>query len=263
MRRYLDIYKDFVKQYFKILMQSKANFFIGVICFIFSQASGILFISMVFNQIPELNGWNFYEVLFIYGFAQIPRGLDHLFFDYIWLFSKNTIIRGDFDRYLLRPLNPLFQVIAERFQLDAFGELIIGSVIVVYSILNLNISITIFKIIGFIIAIIAGAVIYSSVKLFFASLAFWIKDSFPLLNIVYTFSDFTKYPTSIYGKGIQVILSYIIPFAFTAFIPASYFLDKETFVYGVVATCIVSAIAFFIAYKTWCLGLKAYESAGN
>lgn len=263
MGRYIDIYKDFVKQYFKILMQSKVNFFIGIICFVLSQASGILFLTLIFNRIPDLNGWSFYEILFIYGFAQIPRGLDHLYADYIWIFSKDTIIKGEFDRYLLRPLNPLFQVFAERVQLDALGELIIGFTIVGYSIANLDINITFMRVLAFIVVIIAGAIIYTSIKLLIASLAFWIKESYPILNIVYMFSDFTKYPTSVYGKGIQIVLSYIIPFAFTAFIPASYFLGNDKFFYCVVGTCIIAVVAWIIALQVWKLGMKNYESAGN
>ena len=263
MKRYLDIYKDFIKQYFKILMQSKANFFIGVVCFIFSQISGILFLVLIFNQIPNLNGWSFYEILFIYGFAQLPRGLDHLLADQLWYFSKDTIIKGDFDRYLLRPLNPLFQLFAEKLQLDAVGELLIGIVITCYSLAHLDIQMTLIRVLLFIVVVLAGAVIYTSIKLFFASLSFWIKQSYPVLNIVYMFSDFTKYPTSIYGKGVQTILSYIIPFAFTAFIPASYFLDKGSLVKGVGGTCIIAVIGVFISYSIWIIGMKSYESAGN
>lgn len=263
MRRYLDIYRDFIKQYFKILMQSKANFFIGVFCFVLSQITGILFLTLIFGQIPNLNGWSFYQILFIYGFAQLPRGLDHLIADQLWYFSRDTIVKGEFDRYLLRPLNPLFQLFAETLQLDAFGELLVGIVITVYSLVHLDVRITVIKIFAFIIAILAGSVIYTSVKLFFASLSYWIKQSFPILNIVYMFSDFTKYPNSIYGKGIQIILSYIIPFAFTAFIPASYFLDKESFIYAIGGTCIVAVLVGIISYSVWKIGMKSYESAGN
>lgn len=263
MGRYLSIYKDFVKQYFKILMQSKMNFFIGIVCFILMQASGILFLTLVFNNIPDINGWTFYEILFIYGFAQIPRGLDHLYSDYLWFIARDSIIKGQFDRYLLRPLNPLFQVLAETVQLDAFGELIIGFTIVGYSITHLSIEITFIKIIGFILSIIAGAIIYTSIKLLFASLAFWIKDSFGLLNIVYMFADFTKYPTSIYSKGIQIVLCYIIPFAFTAFIPASYILGKNNFTYCIGGTCLIALIALVIALTIWRLGIKRYDSSGN
>lgn len=263
MLRYLDLYKDFALQYFKTLMQSKANFFIGFIGFFFIQMSGILFLSMVFNQIPSLNGWTFYEILFIYGFSQLPRGIDHLFADYLWVFSGNSIIRGDFDRYLLRPINPLFHVLSERLQLDAVGEIVIGVIITIYAAINLHLNITLIGVILFIITILAGTLIYTSIKLFFASWAFWIKDSFPLLNIVYMFSDFAKYPNSIYSKGIQIFLSFIIPFSFTAFIPAAYFLNKATLFYSVIGTVLAAIITSTIAYKTWLAGIKVYESAGN
>jgi ABC-2 type transport system permease protein len=68
---------------------------------------------------------------------------------------------------------------------------------------------------------------------------------------------------SIYGKFINVILTFMIPFAFTAFIPASWFLGKNTFTYGVVATLLCAVIFFSGAYKIWNIGLKQYESAGN
>lgn len=132
---------------------------------------------MVFNNIPSLNGWSFNEILFIYGFANLPRGIDHLLTDNLWLLSGRIIVRGDFDKYLLRPLNPLFFLCADRFQPDAFGELIVGTLLVVYSLSNLTISVGILEILGFILAILGGTVIYTSVKLLFASLAFWIKKA--------------------------------------------------------------------------------------
>lgn len=263
MRYYLDLYKDFVLQYFKTLMQSKSNFFIGFSGFLLIQMSGILFLKIVFSQIPSLNGWSFYQMLFIYGFSQIPKGIDHFFTDYLWIFSSDVIIKGDFDRYLLRPINPLFHILSERLQLDALGEIFIGIAIVILATLKLNITISIVGFILFIIAIIAATIIYTSIKLFFASLAFWMKDSFPLLNIAYMFSDFAKYPNNIYSYGIQIFLSFIIPFSFTSFIPVSYFLNKGTLIYSILGTVVVAIITWCIAYRTWIMGISKYDSCGN
>ncbi len=263
MSRYWKLYKRFVAQYLKILMQSKANFFIGFVGFFAVQMSGIAFLYLVFENIPNLNGWSFYEILFIYGFAQLPRGIDHLLTDYLWIFSRDTIVKGDFDRYILRPLNPLFQVIAERLQLDAIGELVTGGLIIGIACRKLNMTFTIVEGLLFIVLIIAGAVIYTSIKLFIASLAFWIKRSMQVLMMVYSFSDFSKYPNNIYSKGIQAVTTFIIPFAFTAFIPASYFLKKSSVYWGVFGTVVVAIVSFIIAYSTWCIGVKNYESAGN
>jgi ABC-2 type transport system permease protein len=93
---------------------------------------------LVFAQIPDLNGWSLDEMIFLYGYFQLPRGLDHLLTDNIWLIPSR-VRRGDIDRYLLRPINPLFQVIVERFQIEAFGELAIGILLVAYAIPRLSI----------------------------------------------------------------------------------------------------------------------------
>jgi ABC-2 type transport system permease protein len=261
--RYIKLYKRFLIQYLKGLMEYKVDFLFGLVGFFLIQASGIAFINLVFKNIPSLNGWSYYDILFIYGFSQLPRGIDHLIMDNIWIFARDMVIQGTFDRYLVRPINPFFQVISERFQPDAFGEIIVGFIILAISIPKINITISIFNIIIFIILVFAGSVIYTSIKLFFASFAFWIKNSINLVFMVYNISTFAKYPISIYPKAISVLVQFIVPFAFTAFVPAEYILGKVSFLYGVVATVLCAAIAWILAYGLWVKGIKNYESSGS
>lgn len=261
--RYLHLYKIFFMQYLKTLMQSKLDFFMGFFSFFLNQIIGIVFLQLVFERIPDLNGWSFHQLVFIYGFAQIPRGIDHFFTDYLWVFCRKTVREGAFDRYLLRPLNPLFQVLVERCQPDGLGEIIVGAILVVYAAIELKLRFTLASLLVFMAAVLAGAVIYTSVKLFFASNAFFMKDCYNLLYTAYNVSDFAKYPTEIYAKPVKFILSCILPFAFTAFIPAEYFLTDGSLLCTVGAECLVAAIAYGIAYSYFKLGCRKYESAGN
>lgn len=263
MKRYFKLYLRFTSQYLKFMMQSKVNFFIGLFGFLTIQASGLAFLYLVFQQIPNLNGWSFNEILFIYGFAQLPRGIDHLLADNLWMLGKRIVVRGGFDRYLLRPINPLFHLISETFQPDAFGEILVGIVITAIAANKLNIKITLLGSILFIAFVIAGSIIYTSIKLFFASLAFWIKNSMPIMNLVYSISDFAKYPNQIYSKALQAAITIVIPFAFTAFIPAAYFTGKTSLVLALFGTVSAAIISFSIAYSLWLHGIKIYESAGN
>ena len=49
-----------------------------------------------------------------------------------------------------------------------------------------------------------------------------------MIYIFYMFNDFAKYPISIYNSLLRWLISFIVPFAFTAYYPASYFLqDKD------------------------------------
>ena len=100
-KSYIKLYKVFISQFFKVIMQSKVDFFMGVIGFFFTQILGIVFLYLVLSKIPSLNGWTFDELIFIYGFSQIPRGIDHLLTDNIWIIAWRLVVTGDFDRYML------------------------------------------------------------------------------------------------------------------------------------------------------------------
>lgn len=260
---YLSLYKDFVLQYWKTLMASPLNLWLGLGAFLVTQAGGLLFLVFVFDRIPDLNGWSLAQLLFIYGFANLPRGLDHVFTNWIWLLSNRVILQGDFDRYLLRPVSPLFQVVAEELQADGLGEILVGLIVVALALPLLEIEITAGAVVLFVLLVLAGAVIYTSIKLTFASLAFWIKDSFPLLNIAYMFSDFAKYPDGIYPKPVSLFLSFALPFSFTAFVPASYFLGTGSLPGAVGGTLVAALATALVARLVWKRGLRAYESAGN
>ncbi len=262
-KHYMILYKIFLTQYMKAQMQSKADFIIGFFSFFLNQILGIVFLFLIFEQIPDLNGWSFYQLVFIYGYAQIPRGIDHFFTNQLWIFTRKTVKEGLFDRYLLRPVNPLFQVLVEQCCPDGIGEFLVGVILVGYAAAKLNIAITAAGIFWFVVSVVFGAVIYLSVKLFLAANTFFFMDAYQLLFLGYNLSDFVKYPLEIYNRPVRLVLSYVIPFGFTAFIPASYFLNVGTLQATIAVEVIVAVIAFMAAYGYFCFGCNKYESAGN
>ncbi len=44
-------------------------------------------------------------------------------------FSQRLVRKGEFDKYLTRPINPLFHILVETFQIDALGELLVGGIL--------------------------------------------------------------------------------------------------------------------------------------
>ena len=57
----------------------KVDFVVGVLGVFLTQGLNLLFLNVIFQHIPSLEGWTFQEIAFIYGFSLIPKGLDHLF----------------------------------------------------------------------------------------------------------------------------------------------------------------------------------------
>lgn len=140
--RYLSLYRIFVIQYIKTTMQSKVDFFIGLSGFLISQAAGLAFLYLVFEQIPSMQEWSLEQMLFIYGFAQLPRGIDHLLTDNIWMVGWQMVIKGTFDKYILRPMNIFFQIVCEKVQFDALGEILVGLVLVGRAVANGTVQVT-------------------------------------------------------------------------------------------------------------------------
>lgn len=263
MRKYFKLYNQFLKQYIKSLIEYRTDFVFGLVGFLFVQLTGVIFIQLIFSSIPSLDGWSFHEVLFIYGLAQIPRGIDHVFTDNLWILSGRIILQGGFDKYLLRPLNPLFHLLAERFQPDGFGEIIIGIILMITAGRTLDLEWSVLSALLLVSTILFATLIYTAIKLAVASISFWIKFAQSYLYMTYQLSGFTKYPLSIYPKAIRFILTFIIPFAFTGYFPGAYFLGRENFLYGILLTHIIAVVSIMIAYYIWTQGIKKYESSGS
>lgn len=262
-KRALRMHRIFVSQELKRMMEYKGDFIVGIIGFLLIQASNLLFLSLVFGNVPSLMGWNYNEVVFIYGFSLIPKGIDHLFFDNLWSIGHFTVRKGDFDKYLTRPINTYFHVLVEKLQIDALGELIMGIALVCVSLAKLNIELSVLRVVLTLAVIPFATLIYTGIKTATAAIAFWTKRSGNITYMFYMVNDFAKYPVDIYNKLVRSIITYVIPFAFTAYYPAYYFLTGENPIYNLGLTVVISIIIMAIGIFVWNKGISAYESAGS
>ena len=263
MRRYFRLHRIFIAQYLKKLMEYKTDFLLGAIGLLMTQIIQIAFLGIIFSQIPALIGWSFEEVLFIYGFSLIAKSVDHLFTDNLWMVGYRIIRKGEFDKYLTRPINTLYHVIAENFCVDAFGEMLTCVLLLGYSIPKLNLPFHWYTIPLLLVIVVFATLIYSSLKIITAAISFWTKASGHITHMLYMTNDFSKYPVSIYNKAVQTVITYIIPFAFTAYFPASYFLTGENSLFCIGGTVVAGTVLFTLALFIWNRGLRAYESAGS
>lgn len=261
--RIFKLHRIFIKQDLKRLMEYKIDFTTGALGLLLAQAFNLFFLSIIFSQIPSLNGWGFEQIMFIYGFALLPKAIDHLFTDNLWAIGHFTIRKGDFDRYLTRPVSTLFAVTVEKFQVDAFGELFVGILLLSVSIPNVKLNVSAFNILLFIVSVFFATFIYTGIKLITASIAFWTKRSGNITYMFYMVNEFSKYPTTIYNRAVKAIVTYIIPFAFTAFFPASYFITGGNPWYNIGGTVIAAVVLMTAGVIVWNKGVSAYESAGS
>ena len=262
-KRALKIHRIFMAQEFKRMMEYKGDFIVGIIGFFLVQLSNLLFLWIIFNQVPTLMGWTVYEVVFIYGMSLIPKGIDHFFFDNLWNIGFFIIRKGDFDKYLTRPVNTLFHVLVEKIQIDALGERIMGIALVCVSVPNIEADWDASRFIAMVCMIPFVTLIFTGVKTITASVSFWTKRSGNVIYMFYMFSDFAKYPAAIYNRLVQNIITYIIPFALTSYYPALFILRGENPLFNLGMPVFASIVLMTAGILVWHRGLRAYESAGS
>jgi ABC-2 type transport system permease protein len=180
----------------------------------------------------------------------------------LFRFGDKYIIGGQFDRVLLRPLSSIAQVLFESFNLDSIGTFILGLVVLVRSSNNLGIIFTINDYLWLFFSVISGAIILVSVFISLASLSFHFEDKLGVGAPVYGLINFGRYPVNIFNKTVQFVLSFVIPFAFVAFYPATHFFNKSGFEFYCYLTPVVALVSFMISLFFWGYGTKKYTSTG-
>ena len=130
-------------------------------------------------------------------------------------------------------------------------------------IISINIEWSFLKVLLIITVIPFATMIYTGIKTATAAIAFWTKRSGNITYMFYMVNDFAKYLITIYNNIVRNIITYIIPFAFTAFYPAYYILSGENPLFNIGMTVLIAIVMMVVGVIVWNRGIRSYESAGS
>ncbi len=263
MRRYLSLYWLFLKQRLKILLEYRVNFLIGATSTIVMQAAGLLTIWVVMRQVPDLVGWSLPELWLVYGLITLSKSINHMFADNLWTLGQSYVRTGMFDRFLVRPVDPLFHLLADRFCHDGIGNFLVGLALVGTSMVQLGLAVTLPRLVYLAIAVLSGGGIFIALNLITGVSAFWIVDSVPVIRVIFETHEFSKYPLSIYPKAIGILLTWLIPYGLASFYPASYLLGRDVPLALAWAAPAAAALLLWFGRRVWLFGLRHYSSTGT
>jgi ABC-2 type transport system permease protein len=263
LKRTLFLYFRFFGQQIKAILEYQADFIVLVFAAVLTQVLGLIFIWVIYDRIPEINGWDFWEVVFIYSLMNFATGFIQLFFEGMWRIG-GLVNQGGFDRILVRPVSPVLQVLSFAVGMNGLGNMLLGGVMMVQSLLHVTIAWTWYKGLFFAFLFICTIAIRMSISLAANSLVFWTEapnNAFPVM--ISSLADFTKFPISIYGFGVQAFFSVVVPYSFVSFFPAAYLFEKDGWSQLGMLTPIVAI--YSVAASVWMFrrGLARYEGAGS
>ena len=263
MRRYLVLLAQYFVQYSKVRLAYRLDFFLSALTMTLATGFGLAVVFLIFRRVPAVAGWSFTQILFLYGFSLLPLSLFNMMSVNLYYFSETYLIMGKFDQVLLRPLGSLFQILFEKFRLEALGDTLLGLVIVVSCARQLRLPLGLAEWAFLAWATLCGCLIYLSVFLMLTSVSFWMEDRVGIIPPIYNMLAFGRYPLDIYGGFIRFLLSWVVPFGFASFYPTAALLGKE--VYRLYAWILPLVTAFFCtcAILVWNRGVRNYSSTGS
>lgn len=256
--------KIFIKmkaQYIKTEMEYKSNFWMMLFSGVLTKLLSMAVPFIIYQNIPSIDGWDENEIYLIMSFLFISEGLCSVLFDGIWKMPE-MVFSGQFDSVLSRPVSPLYQILSYGMGLQGIGVVAFGMVSLNMLLVKLD-KMDMKTIMTCLFLIVCGTIICMSIYLLSTSFIFWY-DSGGKTIVPYTvasFSQYARYPVGIYPKGMQIILLFVIPYAFISVIPVEILRGNDVMLH-VVALITVCVIFFLVAKAVFYRGIRKYESVG-
>lgn len=219
-----------------------------------------LVIILIYRSGSSFPGWGMYEVLLIQAIFLTIKGISFtFFFGMVWNVLER-VREGTFDLLLIKPSSALFMSIVTGIDIENLGKIIGGVGLLVFVQFHLN-SPSIVQWTQFIFVVIAGVSVFFSFALILSGVLFkWVGNS-RVWEILDSITMFGLYPRSIFSKGLQSLITNIIPVAMIGFFPASVLLEKART--GIISSAIACLILLMFSLFFWRKMLKRYSSAGG
>jgi ABC-2 type transport system permease protein len=260
---YLATYVQYWRINLLTMLEYRANFLMWAGFTVIYHTTAVVALWVTLRNFPSINGWDFRQTAFMYGLWFLGHALHNTFFFGVGG-VPDFIREGRFDRFLVRPLDTLYQAMTAPQQIwpdELILSFIYFAVVVPYSGVQVDARFILYVP----LVAIGGALIDFGINLVIATASFWFIRIDTLRWVIMSLEqDFSRYPISIYQRGVQVVLA----FAFMNYFPATLLLHKNETGLNLnpavgLLTPVVGCLCLGIAYAFWRVGLNKYQGTGS
>ncbi|MGH2405874.1 MAG: ABC transporter permease [bacterium] len=263
----LGLYLHFWRLSLLTILQYRLNLLIWMIFGIAYHAAGVGLLWGMLLRFRSIGGWSFNELLFLYALWALGHGLYAAVFGQVGWVTRH-VRDGTFDRFLTRPLNPLFQTMTVPGGIT-IDDLVIAIPLFVIAQHLAGVVWTPGLVLLLPGAAAGAALIEAAVLLAISTLSFWLIRIEAVRLLVETVElEFVRYPLGIFPRGAQIAFTVVLPLAFVTYLPSQVFLRRAAEGFSVAPTLgyltpAVGLLAFGLAYMFWKYGVNQYQSTGS
>jgi ABC-2 type transport system permease protein len=221
-------------------------------------------IGLLFRHFGGLGGWSFAEVALCFAVTSTAFALSECIARGFDTFS-GMLIRGEFDRVLLRPRSPMLQVLGARTEITRLARVFLGLALLCYFVPRGGIFWSPLKVMTLILLIAGGTAVFTGIFNLGATVCFYTLEGLELINI---FTDggreLAAYPLPVYGKWIRRFFTFVIPFGCMNYLPLMFITGRAAAHPYVYMLCPLLGFVFLAPCAAlWRQGVRRYTSSGS
>ena len=244
----------------------RGDFLLGIIAQLISYAGEYVVLWIFISKFQALAGWSWPEIALLYSFGLFTYALGASV-SFVQMQSlEGQVQAGTLDSLLVKPLNPYLYHISRGFNLAYIAHLLISGSVLIWALSVLEVSWSWWSVLYVALAVVGGALVQAGLMSAIGASAFvWVRTGF-LFTLFFRLKEFISYPLPIFGSFIQILLTFVVPFAFVNYYPAAYLLGKDSLLlpaWGMWLVPAVGPLVYWLGYVVWMRGVNKYQGAGG
>jgi ABC-2 type transport system permease protein len=243
-------------------LQYRANFFIQLFESLLALGTGLAVLALIFNQTDQLDGWTQNELIAVMGIFTVMGGVIRGAIEPNMQQLMEDIRQGTLDFVLTKPEDTQVLVSVRQVRLWQGVDVLTGLVLLVFALVREGRRIGVVATLGFVVALVLGAVIIYCFWLMLTTGAFWLvrmDETHELFSGVYRAG---QYPVGIYPGWLRFGLTFLVPVAFAVTVPAEAVTDRLDA--ATLAFAALFCVALLVVSRLlWRWGLRHYGGASS
>jgi len=240
----------------RLKMEYRGSFFALIFSYFLSTWIDFFALFVLVEQFNAIQGWTLSQISLLYGVVQMAFSIAETFargFDVL----PQVIKQGDFDRFLLKPVDPFIQLAAADIQPMRLGRFFQALFVTIWALFSIPFTLSL--LVALPLSVLGTALLFYALFVFQGALAFWTSEALELINIfTYGGLEVAQYPLSIYRSWFRKLFLFVVPLGVTAYYPV----HTSHFSIALFSP-LVGALFFFLSYRFFNWGVLRYQSTGS
>jgi ABC-2 type transport system permease protein len=241
-------------------MQYRVNFFIQLLQSFIALTTGLVGLWLVFSHTTELGGWSQPELLAVMGIYMLMGGVIQSAIQPNMQRLMNEIQDGTLDFALTKPVDGQILVSIREFRFWQLTDVVVGLVVVVIAVVQMQEQIGIWQALAFVAALILGGIMIYCFWLMLTTTAFWLIRIWELVNLFQGLYAAGRWPVTIYPQWLRIGLTFLVPVAFAVTVPAEALTGRLT-PFTLLGALGLAVLLMALARFIWRLGVRSYSGA--